>query len=583
MAKNKGELDGGGEGASSTTGGGGVAKRSSPAPHELTNAQRELGRQRAKENKAKRLYLDALRGYAIINRQITEIEHRETLLNDLVQFCHVVCGFKDVSPSLHGDVERFIKGSRSCVVLLPREHLKSSFITVGYTCQLVANNPNIRVCIASVTEDLSKQFLRQIKAIIRSPKFQKLWGDRVSPDFEKDTGDVLALKGRSHTIREPTVYATSVGASQIGYHFDHFLYDDIVDNNTVRTKTSMDNCWQWFCESLALHDRNSSMIYVGTRWHDYDVAGRLLEDDSYDHMVRSIRENGQIIFPEKFTDKRIRLLKKRLPRRVFACQYMNDPVPVEDQVFPEHWLLTWSGQDAPDGLRFMACDPSTGDGDDYSAIVTVTANHLGQIIITDIVRQRVPPKLLIDYILSACEKWGPTKAGLEQNALQKTLGHWLQDVMYRENRRFFIQELRVANRLKEDRILSLEPYMREGRIYIWEKCPHRTELIDEMIRFPRAKTDDILDALAHTLDLLSYPAPPSEGPVPLPEREQLYREWYVAQCKVADSAKPTAYVLGTAAVRPIGRRGEQCQKNFGFLGTRRSKGARTGFRAGRGR
>lgn len=258
------------------------------------------------------------------------------------------------------------------------------------------------------------------------------------------------------------------------------------------------------------------MIYVGTRWHDDDVAGRLLRDKSYKHMVRSVEEGGVPIFPEKFNKARIAKLRARMSGWIFSCQYLNDPVPYGEQTFREDWLKEWDG-DLPDGLTYLACDPAIGKvKGDRSVISVVRADPRGKIIICDLWVGHPSPSNLIDIYLEMCERWqetsnsGLTGAGIEANALQQYLYHFLQERMNERNQWFGVTPMGGSRRHKEEAILALEPFMRAGRIWIWTRCPHRSDLVHEMIRWPSGRYDDMLDCLAYQLELIRYPSEEEE-------------------------------------------------------------------------
>lgn len=472
---------------------------------------------------------------------------KQKALKDLVLFGREICGFKDLNHHLHRDVADFIASHDSVVVLLPREHLKSSLITVAYSAQQIAKNPNIRIAIYCRTQALATSFLRQIKSIIRGPVFQSYFGDRISTDFVKDTSEELEIR-RDGNVREPTVYATSVGTSQTGRHFDLNIYDDIVDNTNVGTPAALERTWQWWQESLCLHDKGSRLIYVGTRWHDVDVAGRLLKDSSYKHMVRQVEEGGVCIFPEKFDKKRIALLRKRLSAFEFSCQYLNDPVPYDQQTFREEWMRDWD-EELPDGLTYLTCDPALGKNKgDRSVISVVRVDPKGRIIISDLWIGHPSPSALIEIYLEMCERWQPTAAGIEANALQEYLYSWMHEKMLEDNRWYGVTPMGGRKRHKEEAILALEPFFRAGRVYFWHKCPHRADLVHEMIRWPSGRYDDTLDCLAFQLELIRYPSELKE-PTPFNGNEYV-RDWYRA--KEDSFWQPQRQVMGLHHVKNQG-------------------------------
>lgn len=74
--------------------------------------------------------------------------------NDLKFLCKNVLGMSDWEDSLHGDLARqLLTPASRKLFLMPRGHLKSSVITVGWAIQQVLIDPNIRILITNAVWD----------------------------------------------------------------------------------------------------------------------------------------------------------------------------------------------------------------------------------------------------------------------------------------------------------------------------------------------------------------------------------------------------------------------------------------------
>ena len=109
-------------------------------------------------------------------------------------------------------------------------------------------------------------------------------------------------------------------------------------------------------------------------------------------------------------------------------------------------------------------------------------------------------KQIIDHIFWNWEEFQPKKIGIELTSFQKTLQYTLTDAMRARNIYLPIVELK-AERSKEERIEGLIPRYANGAIYHLQQCPYREALEDQLMRFPRGKHDDIIDALAYGLQI----------------------------------------------------------------------------------
>ena len=77
-------------------------------------------------------------------------------------------------------------------------------------------------------------------------------------------------------------------------------------------------------------------------------------------------------FPDILPEEKLKALRIEKGLLLFACQYLNQPIPTEHQIFKLEALHTVpkSGINLQRAEAFAFCDPSLGVAD-YSAIVTV--------------------------------------------------------------------------------------------------------------------------------------------------------------------------------------------------------------------
>ena len=75
---------------------------------------------------------------------------------------------------------------------------------------------------------------------------------------------------------------------------------------------------------------------------------------------------------------------------------------------------------------------------------------------------------------------------------------------------------RDTREAKQSRIAALQPFFERRQIRILDDCPHKEALVQELVRFPKYRRDDIIDALADHLDLLNM-FRGSTNDMPLPD------------------------------------------------------------------
>ena len=93
--------------------------------------------------------------------------------------------------------------------------------------------------------------------------------------------------------------------------------------------------------------------------------------------------------------------------------------------------------------------------------------------------------------------------GIEEGTYNDVLKPFLEDEMRKRNIFFEVEELKHHQSRKQLRIKGLVPRYESGSIYhITGEC---RDLEEELIRFPKAKNDDVSDATAYQLQVAERP------------------------------------------------------------------------------
>jgi len=196
---------------------------------------------------------------------------------------------------------------------------------------------------------------------------------------------------------------------------------------------------------------------------------------------------------------------------------MLDPISDENAIFKNSWFKYFkltnkkeiikedTGEKIPLGHTFMSVDGAVTEGkNDYSAIVVITTDHNKNMYVLETWREQVSPVNLLKKMIEVYFKWGCMHCIIQNIVLEKILQDFLKEKMRKEH---FYMNIKVQKGLttktKEYRIKSLQPYYEAGTIYHTRNCGN---LEDELLRFPKAKFDDLSDCLQmHPEFVLSSP------------------------------------------------------------------------------
>lgn len=448
-------------------------------------------------------------------------EIRDLLGDSLYFLCTQFLGYKDWD-KVHDDVEKLLRRpARRKALLMPRGHLKTSMVTIGFTIQQILKNPNIRILIANQVWDMSRTFLREIKEQLETSKLKYLYGDFVSAKWNEDE---IIIKQRTKPLAAPTIMTTGVDAEKTGSHYDLIILDDLTGLNNSQTPEQRSKTKQFRRTMFNLLDPGGLLIDIGTRWHLDDTFSEILEKERkyYDIMIRQVVENGRIIFPKhfakKFNNKKkdwesvddptcmdyVDYLKSSMPSDEFSAQYLNQPFSSENQLFKPEMFKYWS--ERPKGLfTALTVDLAISEARtaDETAITLTGMDKDWKMYVLDYIKGRWKPSDVVNRIFEMQQKWKPTVVGMETNGFQKTLKLACEEEMRKRKNHFYIEEIKTGpEKSKETRIKALEPFYRNGDIFhaLWMK---KKDMEVQLETFPKGKHDDIIDALSMSLNLLN--------------------------------------------------------------------------------
>jgi len=422
------------------------------------------------------------------------------------------------------------------MVLMPRYTFKSSICTIGYSLWRMAKEDSIRILIYSDATQKAEAFLTSVKNHItgldKGSKFRSLFGNWETDPKDKDgtwNMSQIIVRSRLHAHAEPTVDTGGIETSKVGMHYDLIIFDDIVSDKNVTTKDQMDKVAECYRKSLSLLKPGGEVVVVGTRWHFGDLYGRILveneESDQFGIFIRKAELKGadrvgaDNCFPFSkigLTEKFLQDQKRQQGSYLVSCLYQNDPVSADNQTFKPEDFTFYQPDTIPANLYITCClDPAISQSKDAdeSAITVVGTDSMLNLYLLDIVSGQLLPDQVVDHVFRLHSKWKFSAFGIETNAFQKMLRRDIENRIQLERQnnptfRFFqITEFKgTAQKTKEMRIRALQPYHERGAL----KFPGTRletllgkyqDLAYQMLQFPHAPHDDILDSLAYHIPI----------------------------------------------------------------------------------
>ena len=264
------------------------------------------------------------------------------------------------------------------------------------------------------------------------------------------------------------------------------------------------------------------MVVHNTRWDYNDLYQHIMdfEAEDFNILIKSAyNPDGSLLFPEVLSEEALDKIRRRQGTGIFSKQYLNNPVSDENATFKRDQMIRkpWSEVEGRPMNWYLSVDPSYYDPrgitqyGDFSTLVLAGMDFQKNIYVRHIIRKKMTYSELINEIFNVytSDKFDDIKNMkiIIEVIGTKSLSYELSNEQKRRNTWLPIQEIRSRPlSTKEERIRGLAPFYEYEHIFHIKECPQLEELEYELLHFPSARHDDIIDALATVLEVASPPS-----------------------------------------------------------------------------
>jgi predicted phage terminase large subunit-like protein len=304
---------------------------------------------------------------------------------------------------VHGQVRRLM-------IFAPPQHGKSQLASVHLPAYWLARRPEDPVILCSYAASLAESKSRQARQVVESQEFVELFSGIVTRRDSRAV-DHWELDGHKGGL-----LAAGVGGPITGHGARLGIIDDPVENwEAAQSQVMRDKVWEWYRTTFRTRIwEGGAVVLIMTRWHEDDLAGRLLQEQRGDWLVLRLpalaetqeergannariglptgaadplgRAPGEPLCPQRFSKAALEQLRRDVGSLAWAGQYQGVPRPAEGSRFKRHWFQL---VDAPpaQARRVRYWDKAgTAGGGDYSAGVLMARGGDGVYYVEDVVR-----------------------------------------------------------------------------------------------------------------------------------------------------------------------------------------------------
>lgn len=443
-----------------------------------------------------------------------------------------------------------INGIGRLMIFEPPRHGKTEQAARKFPGWALGRMPDIQVLLTSYGLALAEASTRQTRNDVISDKYRAVFGDRSALDTPVALSDDSQSKS-NWSLAAPHrggMMAAGVGGGITGHGAHIAIIDDPFKNREeAESEAHQEKVWKWYSSSLYTRlEDHAAMIVMHTRWHQNDLAGKLLKamasgDPLADkwmvlnlpalaygpeeratneaHQQKELnaglwldiedplkRAPGAALWEEKYNAEALARIKANLDKANpldFPALYQQQPRPAEGVFFQRTDFEIVERERLPEGLRwvrYVDLALSEKKTADFNATAAVALHSDGTLFIRDMLKVRGWVEFkeqLIVLMLSDFERgvvWG-----IEDVAFQ------LLAFMELMNDKRLVNVAINAIKPEGDKVSRARPLQargRAGRVKL-VRGAWNNDFIEEAVEFPNGRHDDQIDTVTGGVGMLA--------------------------------------------------------------------------------
>lgn len=431
---------------------------------------------------------------------VTPAEHH-TLLNEKLQ---------QVSD---GDLTRLL-------VFMPPGSAKSTYGSVTFPTFYMGNHPNEPVILTSYGSSLADKFGRKCRQIASSPKFIELFDTELRANNR-------AANDWSLT-NDSTFMCGGILSGLTGNRAKLILVDDPVqgreqaDSPVIRQKT-----WDAYQDDLTTRLKpGGAIVIIQTRWHEDDLAGRILPED-WDGESGTVisrtgepwevvcleaectrpddplgRRIGDYLWTDWFDLAHWEREKRNRGSRNWAALYQQRPKPAEGALIQRSWINRYNELPAEFLRIVQSWDTAYKDKqiNDPSVCTTWGETRHGYYLL-HVFRARLLYPDVKRNVYSLSQRDNPQAVLIEDKASGQSLIQELREGIQVDGEFYAPPVIAIDPQgvNKVDRLVSVSSIFEAGMVWLPESAPWLTDFEMELFGFPLSTHDDQVDSVSQYL------------------------------------------------------------------------------------
>lgn len=428
----------------------------------------------------------------------------------------------------------FARGEiRFLMVFMPPRHGKSQLVSRFLPAFLHGLYPDAEIMAASYLDSLAGDMAIDVQNIIDSPMYRKIFPDtRIWPAGTSYTKGTRNSSEHHIVGRRGKYRGQGVGGSFTGKGANFFIIDDPIKGREVADSEAFrERLWKFYNNDLFSRletnletGRPGQGLITMTRWHEDDLAGRLLalmkddpgavqwdilnypairicQDDTTDP-----RSMGAALWPRKYDVTQLNQIKSSAGVRAWGSLYQQNPVPDGGALFNEH-MFEFTTLPTSFDWQFITADTAYNDRQENDFTVFSAFGVIAEtLFLQDIFMRQMKSSEVEHSVEPFIRKY--IQYGYRGTYIEpKGHGIYLNQKFASKNLMIpgetQLKDFYADRRLnKVERANNVIPHLTNRKVYINQLLGNKEDLVGQCLGFPKVKHDDFCDTLIDALKLV---------------------------------------------------------------------------------
>lgn len=435
------------------------------------------------------------------------------------------------------------------IITAPPRHTKSELASRRFPAWYLGRNPKHQLITSTYAAEFAEDFGREVRGIVAEPDYQRVFpGVRLAGDS--------AARGRWHTTEGGVYIAVGVGGPITGRGAHIALIDDPVKNREdADSQIKREALWRWYTSTLRTRLMpGGAIVLVLTRWHEDDLAGRLLdpmrtgeqwtvlnlpaEAEANDPLDRPLRAP---LWPEWYPSEELSRIRDAIGVRDWTSLYQQRPVPETGGQFERAWFRWYDPDELPARLNnYGASDYAvTVKGGDFTEHGVTGVDEEGHLWLRDWWSGQDATDVTINAKLDLAHKHKTLAWYGESGVIEKAIGPATNRAMLDRQKAgkpsWVAMEYLPSTQDKIARVASFRARAQAGAVHLPRDQRWAEELVEQLCAFPAGRFDDKVDVcglFGRALDDMAD-AQPKSAPKPPPPKP-FTDAWFAARDRAED-------------------------------------------------